>query len=93
MQLCNMNSGLKGALKHGGFGMLDPRGNTAPDFVRDLLAMLREGRIWLPDQQRPRDKTDVRLRRVIIGAGEGGAGVVVQAEAGTGKDTTDSVVK
>jgi hypothetical protein len=81
MLLCNMNSGLKGALKSGGFGRLDDRGQADDAFLRRMLAPLRGCRVWLPGEA-PAGRTDVRMHRVIVGMGPGGAGVELAAAKG-----------
>ena len=80
MLLCNMNSGLKGALKAGGFGRLADRGRADDAFVLRMLAPLRTCRVWVPTGV-PAGRTDVRMRRVIVGLGPGGTGLEVRAAA------------
>jgi hypothetical protein len=81
--LCNMNGQVQGAkdsaFDKGGFGRLEDQ--KSPDdvaLIRKTLAPLRAGRIWLPERTRE-GVTDLRLHRVMIGAGQGGRCVVLQA--------------
>jgi len=78
MLLCNMNSGLKGAVGRSGFGRLDSRGVADDAFLRQMLAPLRQARVWLPPAAK-KGVTNVRLRRVIIGVGPDGIGAELRA--------------
>jgi ferredoxin-like protein FixX len=74
MLLCNMNSNTKGALPKGGFGVLEPRGAADDEFLRRMLAPIRQCRVWLPAEAAA-GKTDLALHRVIVGTGPGGTGL------------------
>ncbi len=77
--LCNMNSGVKDAFKHGGgFDYLDDRGAAADAFLLHMLKPLHDARIWLPGTVPP-GKTNVELHRVMIAVGGDGVGVDLQA--------------
>jgi hypothetical protein len=81
--LCNMNGQVKGAkdsaFEKGGFGRLeDQKSKNDGALIRKGLAPLREARIWLPGNTKAR-VTDLRVHRVVVGAGQGGAGVVLRA--------------
>ena len=78
-----MNGQVKGAkdsaLDKGGFGRLkDQKSSDDEALIRKALAPLRQARIWLPGDVRP-GRTDLSLYRVVVGAGKGGAGMVLQA--------------
>jgi hypothetical protein len=86
--LSNMNGQVKGAkdsaLDKAGFGRLEDR--KAKDdaaLIRRALAPLRQARIWQPGETKP-GLTDLRLHRVMVGAGQGGRCVVLRAGAGAG---------
>ena len=84
--LCNLNGQVKGAresaLDAGGFGRLEDRkSKDDAALIRQTLAPLREARIWLPEETRP-GRTDLRLHRVLVSAGQGGRGVVLRAGKG-----------
>jgi hypothetical protein len=81
--LCSMNGQVQGAkdsaLEKGGFGRLeDQKSSDDVALIRKVLAPLREGRIWLPERTRE-GVTDLCLYRVMVGAGQGGRCVVLQA--------------
>lgn len=86
MLLCNMNGQVKGAkdsaFEKDGFGRLEDR-KSKDDvaLIRRALAPLRQARIWLPEDTKT-GATDLRLYRVIVGAGKGGVGVVLRAGPG-----------
>jgi len=74
---CNLNGGGESGLKNG-FGRLDNRGQADPEFLRRMLAPLREARIWLPGNV-PQGATNVQLHRVISTAGKGAVCVELRA--------------
>ncbi len=74
---CNLNGGNESGLKSG-FGRLDNRGQADPEFLRRMLAPLREARIWLPGDAPP-GATSVELHRVICTAGQGAVCVELRA--------------
>jgi hypothetical protein len=74
---CNLNGGGESGLKNG-FGRLENRGQADPEFLRRMLAPLREARIWLPGNA-PAGATSVQLHRVISTAGKGAACVELRA--------------
>jgi hypothetical protein len=85
--LCNMNGQVKGAkdsaFEKDGFGRLeDQKSKNDEALIRKALAPLREARIWLPEGTNS-GATDLRLHRVVVGAGKGGAGVVLRAGTST----------
>jgi hypothetical protein len=83
--LCNMNGQVKGAkdsaFEKDGFGRLkDQKSKDDDALIRKALVPLREARIWLPESTKL-GVTDLRLFRVVVEAGKGGAGVVLRAGA------------
>ncbi len=87
MLLCNMNGQVQGAkdsaFEKGGFGRLeDQKSQDDSALIRKTLAPLRQARIWLPEQTRE-GVTDLRLYRVLVGAGQGGRCVVIRASQAT----------
>lgn len=74
---CNLNGGSESGLKNG-FGRLDNRGQADPEFLRRMLAPLREARAWLPGDAPP-GATSVQLHRVICTAGKGAVCVELRA--------------
>lgn len=81
MLLCNMNGQVTGAkdsaFEKDGFGRLeDQKSKDDEALIRQALAPLREARIWLPEDTKE-GVTDLRLYRVVVNAGKGGAGVVL----------------
>jgi hypothetical protein len=82
MLLCNVNSGLEGATRHGGFDTLEDRGEVGDALIRRLLRPLRQARVWTP-QPRPEGVTNAQLHRVIC---FGGAQMVqVELRGGRGR--------
>jgi hypothetical protein len=84
---CNVNGQVKGAkdsaFDKSGFGRLEDRKCKDDEaLIRKTLAPLREARIWLPGEAKE-GATDLRLHRVVVGAGKGGRCVVLQAGAST----------
>jgi hypothetical protein len=84
--LSNLNGHVKGtkdsAKDKSGFGRLEDRqAKDDETLIRQALAPLRQARVWQPGEVQP-GRTDLRLYRVVVGAGKGGSGVVLRA----GKD-------
>jgi len=77
---CNVNSGLEGATRQGGFDPLDDRGTQEAGFIEEMVRPLREARIWLPAEARAPGITQVVLHRVLCSTGKGGVGVELRAE-------------
>jgi hypothetical protein len=73
--LCNVNSGVEGATRHGGFDTLDPRDNEDDAFILERVQPLREARLWRPGEERPAGITHVVLHRVLCSTGQEGVGV------------------
>ena len=67
--LCNMNSG-----QHlpGGFATLANLGQADDQFILKMTSLLRQCRVWAPQDAVPADRTDVRLHRLILSSGTGG---------------------
>jgi hypothetical protein len=87
--LCNMNGQVKGAkdsaFEKDGFGRLeDQKSKDDEALIRKALAPLREPRIWLPEDTRA-GVTDLRLHRVIVGAGKGGRCMVLRVGKGAAR--------
>jgi hypothetical protein len=85
--LYNMNGQVKGAkdsaVEKDGFGRLeDQKSKNDEALIRKALAPLQEARIWRPEGTKV-GVTDLRLYRVVVGAGKGGAGVVLRAGTST----------
>ncbi|MBI3921733.1 MAG: hypothetical protein HY318_09985 [Armatimonadetes bacterium] len=74
MLRCNVNSGVQGATKHGGFDFLDDRGEADDAFILKMLKPLLDARIWVPGNA-PAGVTNVQLHRVICNAGKEGIGL------------------
>lgn len=72
---CNMNSGLEGATRQGGYDILDPRGSQEAGFIREMVQPLRQARLWLPSEEKPQGITHVLLHRLLCVTGKGGIGV------------------
>jgi len=75
---CNLNGGAESGLKNG-FGQLDNRGQVDQAFVAQMLAPLRQARLWLPNAAPP-GTTNVRLYRLLCSAGKGQVCVELRAE-------------
>lgn len=76
--LCNMNSGLEGALEQGGFGRLENRGSEDEIFILEMLKPLREAKIWLLGKPQE-GKTAVYIHRVMIDVSKEGVGIELNA--------------
>jgi len=70
--LCNMNSG---RYLKGGFGTLENAGQADDEFILRMLSLLRQGRVWTPQDDLPAGRTDLRLHRLILSSGAGGVGL------------------
>jgi hypothetical protein len=75
--LCNMNSG---KYLPGGFATLANLGQADDQFILKMTSLLRQCRVWVPEDRAPAERTDVRLRRLILSSGTGGCCLDLRAQ-------------